>query len=254
MKKNGFIATSLMFSFFLIFLTLTIMVLASYTQYQSLINTLNSNVLKDLNDNVISKKYTTIYNSIIDGDFQSIRAGSFNTSAWATRSNVIPTYDRTMESVFMRMSAPSSKFTQKINSSKLLKTGNNRKIYIRYYMSTSTNIKCSSTNAGAVIFRVGSNSVTLSDTLCNYHRDWERKSQILTINVNSNDQELIFQLSGVSSPSTQVLINNVFVRIRDIMVVDVTDLYKSGTNDESVKNVLDSQVNYFDDFTYLERI
>ena len=98
-KKNGFIATSLMFSFFIIFLTMSLMIMATYTHYQGLINNLNSGVLKDLNDNVIVKKYTTLINSAADGDLASIY-GSSNPSStinsvWSVNEaqNSKPIYD-----------------------------------------------------------------------------------------------------------------------------------------------------------------
>lgn len=72
-KKNGFIATSIMFSFFLVFTALSMLVLASYAHFRVLINNLNGSILKDLNDNVISKKYTSLSNCITDGDFKSIK-------------------------------------------------------------------------------------------------------------------------------------------------------------------------------------
>ena len=42
MKKNGFIATSVMFSFFLVFITLSVLILLSYAHYRTLINQLNA--------------------------------------------------------------------------------------------------------------------------------------------------------------------------------------------------------------------
>ena len=72
-NKNGFIASSLMFSFFLVFILLTVLVLTSYTHYNLLINNLNGDILDDLNTN-IAKKYVAIRNFVRNGTF--VQSGS----------------------------------------------------------------------------------------------------------------------------------------------------------------------------------
>jgi len=50
MKKNGFIATSLIYSFFLIFITLFLSVIADYLQDKVLLNEIEKGIKSDIND------------------------------------------------------------------------------------------------------------------------------------------------------------------------------------------------------------
>ena len=59
-KKNGFIATSLIYSFFLVFITLFLTIIADYLQNKVLLNTIESDIKEDIN----KTKYITDF---IDG-------------------------------------------------------------------------------------------------------------------------------------------------------------------------------------------
>lgn len=48
-KKNGFIATSLIYSFFLVFITLFLTIIADYLQNKVLLNTIENDIKEDLN-------------------------------------------------------------------------------------------------------------------------------------------------------------------------------------------------------------
>lgn len=48
-KKNGFIATSLIYSFFLIFITLFLTIIADYLQNKVLLNTIESDIKEEIN-------------------------------------------------------------------------------------------------------------------------------------------------------------------------------------------------------------
>lgn len=49
MRKNGFIATSILYSFFIVFALLALLVLATYSHYRILNDELNSSIKKELN-------------------------------------------------------------------------------------------------------------------------------------------------------------------------------------------------------------
>ncbi len=68
-KKNGFIATSVILSFFLTFILLITLLLATYSEYRYLRKFTNGNILKNLNDN-IKDKYITFENIIKNGNFE----------------------------------------------------------------------------------------------------------------------------------------------------------------------------------------
>lgn len=52
MKKNGFIATSLIYSFFLIFITLFLAIIADYLQNKVLLNEIEKGIKSDINDSM----------------------------------------------------------------------------------------------------------------------------------------------------------------------------------------------------------
>ena len=247
-KKNGFIATSLMFSFFLIFLTMSLMIMATYTHYQGLINSLNSNVLNDLNDNVIVKKYVTVKNSIMDGDMVSART-SFDTASWTLGNNTKAYFDNENQITYIRMyntnSSTSAHFSQRINSSRALKVGDERTIYVRYNLFRNGYIPC---NSGRVTLRIGSNSYNLPDQLCGGDFvNWESRSAIFKVPVTTEDVELIFDIQNMYAPEAYVDINTLHVEINNVMVIDVSDAYMTDeTSKEKIKNYFDANVPYFD--------
>ena len=256
MKKNGFIATSLMFSFFIIFLTMTLMIMATYTQYQTLINSSNENVLNDLNDNVIIGKYTTLYNSIIDGDFDSIKNGAFNSTAWKLNSNAVAYNDEeTQRSSYIRLKPTLASFGQTINSSRLLKKRDtSSKIYVRYNVFRNYTIKCTSDQPYLIS---GSRSYKLKEEnrLCGEYASWTMYSEILTVTVDSDYQHLGFSINNMTSGKADITdVNTLHINIDNVMVIDVTDMYKDGTTDDMVKNFLDAELSTsHDQFLWLDR-
>jgi hypothetical protein len=258
-KKNGFIATSLMFSFFIIFLTMSLMIMATYTHYQGLINNLNSGVLKDLNDNVIVKKYTTLVNSALDGDLASIYgslnpSSSINTAVWSVNEaqNSKPIYDDGNKISYIRIFntsfSTSGSFTYTVPNEvvRKLKSGNNRKIYVRYNIFRNGTINCSS---GVATFKVGtSTSGQLTGSLCGNFANWETKSNIFTVNIGDTDTaSLNFNVQNMSPAEVHVDVTTLYIEINKVMIIDVTDAYMtSTTSDNDVKNYLDANVPYFD--------
>jgi len=258
MKKNGFIATSLMFSFFIIFLTMTLMIMATYTQYQTLINSSNENVLNDLNDNVIIGKYTTLYNSIIDGDFYSIKTGAFNSTAWKLETNAEAINDEVQLSEYIRLKPTSASFYQKINSSRLLKqrTGNS-KIYVRYDVFRNYTINCVSDQPKLVI---GTKPYELKteNRLCGEYSSWKMYSQILDVDVNSDDQYLVFNVSNMKTGvNNDTNFSELSINIDNVMVIDVTDVFKDSATDDKIKmvqGILDAEFSgSHDKFLWLDR-
>lgn len=59
-RKNGFIATSLIYSFFLVFITLFLTIIADYLQNKVLLNTIENDIKEDINNS----KYITDF---VDG-------------------------------------------------------------------------------------------------------------------------------------------------------------------------------------------
>ncbi len=84
-NKNGFISTSIMISFFMVFILISTLVLASYTHYRYLLQGLNSSILSDLNE-VIDSKYVTLKNIVKDGSFENYNN---NNSDWTFEGDYI---------------------------------------------------------------------------------------------------------------------------------------------------------------------
>lgn len=69
-RKNGFIATTLIYSFLLLFATLVIVIIGNYTYYRSTINAYNKGINDSLN-NLIDTKYVTLTNLVNNSDFEN---------------------------------------------------------------------------------------------------------------------------------------------------------------------------------------
>ena len=236
------------------------MIMATYTHYQGLINNLNSGVLKDLNDNVIVKKYTTLINSAADGDLASIYGSSNPSSSinstvyvWDVNEarNSKPIYDDGNKISYIRIfntsSSTSGSFTYTVPNLNVrkLKTGNNRKIYVRYNIFRNGTINC---NSGVATFKVGSTSRQLSDSLCGNFANWETKSNIFTVNVGDTDTvSLNFNVQNMKPAEVHIDVKTLYIEINKVMIIDVTDAYMtSATSDAAVKNYLDANVPYYD--------
>lgn len=75
-KKNGFIATSLIYSFFLIFITLFLTVIADYLQNKVLLNTIESEIKKDINETININYFKVGDQIFFPENFSSLNCGS----------------------------------------------------------------------------------------------------------------------------------------------------------------------------------
>ena len=255
-KKNGFIATSLMFSFFIIFLTMSLMILATYTHYQGLINNLNSSILTDLNENVIMKKYTTLSNSILDGDMVSAKT-TFDETSWnLVKANARAVNDTenqvTYIELFNTAVSRSAHFSQRINESRKLKVSKDiddkRVIYVRFNLFRNGTINCSSSS---VKLRLGSVYKNVSDNICGGYSNWASNSAIFEdlyiTEEQANDTELIFDVQNMYAPVANIDVLTLRMGINKVMVIDVTDAFMdSTTTSNNVKANLDANLPYFD--------
>ena len=229
-KKNGFIATSIMFSFFLVFTALSLLVLASYAHYRVLINSLNGEILRDLNDSVISKKYVSLNNCITDGDFRSIK-DDYNKYGNPTSEylkdesnlrnyykdfydiwykegnnnyNAIPTFEPDINNHYVRLvnkltdksTVNKVRFAKQFDGKKLKNDGQYHKVYVYFKMFRNGKIDCDS---GTVSIRVGQNIYTMSNEkiLCGEFVNWdETNSQIFDVYSDSDDQEITFNIEN----------------------------------------------------------
>ena len=245
-NKNGFIATSVMFSFFLVFILLTVLILASYTHYNVLLNNLNGTILTDLNDRVISKKYANLINVIRNGDIQNNGQWSYSNSTFErnTANNTYIKFNSGASSSFYQNTSTSQRFN-----------GNSRKIYVSFNYERSFNVACTSEDF-KVVLNTGSNTYDITtfsfdnnsstfvrsgrDMACgNNFLNWTHYGTIITVNSNKNaNQSTQFIASNIKNSVGVMAVNNV-------VVTDITALYNSGTTDAQMLQYLLKKLPYF---------
>jgi len=89
-RKKGFIATSLIYSFLILFASLIVLILNTYTYYRESLDSYNRNILTSLNNN-IEGKYVSLTNLVENSSFENgmnswIKEGNFNITNYTKNS------------------------------------------------------------------------------------------------------------------------------------------------------------------------
>ena len=84
-NNKGFIATTLIYSFLLLFATLVTVIITNYNYYRNTLNKYNKNINDALN-NIVNNKYVTLYNEIDNSDFETKNV-SWHTGSSTTNFN-----------------------------------------------------------------------------------------------------------------------------------------------------------------------
>ena len=260
-RKNGFVASSLMFSFFLVFTLLSLIILASYAHYRNLSDNLNGNILNDLNENVILHKWVTLENVITDGDFNSINNSSNNyaqfKSNWATSYVEPQTKDGINYVSFKKKSSTPNLYLKQSFNNRL--TRGNRKIYVAFKHRRTYAQDCLNEDFNAILF-IGNHSTTHLRSVetgeyefenrglaCkkaddnNDYSQWQLYSHIFDVNVNSDIQYLQLNALEIRYNGEES------IDIKDVMVVDITSLYNEDTTLELIHGYLDENLPFFED-------
>ena len=88
MKDNkGFIATTLIYSFLLLFATLVVVIIGNYTYYRNTLIRYNQGINDALN-NRIDGKYITLYNEISNSDFEIVN----DENSWVVNESMYTVY------------------------------------------------------------------------------------------------------------------------------------------------------------------
>ncbi|MBR1416378.1 MAG: hypothetical protein IJ572_00980 [Bacilli bacterium] len=260
MKKNGFIATSVMFSFFLVFTALIVIVLAAYAHYKVLINNLNMSILDDLNENIIAHKYSFVSNAIKDGNLESIdkdfKSGltstypTFNGIWTGVKNNVVPYHDNDNQISYLKFQyngSGSAKLSKSLDGKRFVNNRQDHKIYISYKIFKNGLIECSDAKFS---LSIGTSDIDVFDKtdLCGDFENWVLKSKLITVFINNVKQEFKIEINGLNSSQ-----QSRFIGIKDLVIADVTKLYKDGTTDEEMKSYLDINLPYIDENYALAR-
>lgn len=78
-NKKGFIATTLIYSFLLLFASLVVVIIGNYSYYRSTLSTYNKGINNSLNT-LIENKYVTLSNLVNNSDFEGSDSWSFSGS------------------------------------------------------------------------------------------------------------------------------------------------------------------------------
>jgi hypothetical protein len=235
-KKNGFIATSLMYSFFAVFSMVALIIIATYTHYRVLINNINNNVLNELNTQIASK-YTTLYNLVNNGDFEENSDWNYTNT---TRIEKNVPYGSSYSGTYSaRMPKTDSSFNQTFSIKDKVNVDNKyHKVYVAFRVFRNGPVNGTGTiNLNAS----GTDNAVNGSSLIGGFSNWILYSQILKVGVtDETDWTLSFNITGNTT--------NNYTYIDNVMVIDITSEYNGNTTpDTDMKNYLDTYLNYFND-------
>lgn len=243
-KKNGFIATSLIYSFFIVFVALTSTILLTYSYYRNLLNNLNRGVLENLNEKIDSK-YTLLTNLISGGDVdfdiskwhtvyaERVTSG-YNYGAYGDGSSSSGTYSFRLNMSYNNIPNQNASITQENITP--LTTSANRKLYFRMRIFRNGNINFQNNyNDANVILTDGSNTYK-GTSIAGGFSNWEVYSFIINLNPQTN----AWTLKIFANNQNKLNSDYVSIFVDDIMLVDVTEVAsKTNWNDVILKNNLD---------------
>ena len=217
MHKNGFIATSLIYSFFLIFLAIIANILFSYAHNRILLNNINEGILDDLNES-ISNKYIILENHLKNGNMET-------DDSWLLNNAVYSNFSSFSGNRSIQLNKDNSSISQPL-SKNIIK---GHKYYISFRLFRNGLIS-------------GNNSVTLTgNTTYNFNinyvnngffSNWVLYSGFIEINQNVT-QTYNFNIINNTTGSYSNL------HIDDIMLLDITAI-KDDYPESTLKTYLDN--------------
>ena len=246
MKKNGFIATSLIYSFFLAFVALVSVILATYSYYRTILNTLNKDILSGLNTEIQSK-YITLENLIQNGSFED------STNKWGSQVNVeIPAASENISAhgaKSLRLNTSNYTANSQVQQSVTVPTNiasisGKHQYYLRFRIFRNGNLVFSggdAANAYANISVATNSKIGLGGAFTN----WSLASMVIegnaassiTANFTANNSVLDHQGKTDTDVGGGRALS---VYIDDVMLIDVTELSsKLGISGDALKNRLD---------------
>lgn len=248
-NKNGFIASSLMFSFFLVFILLSVLVLTSYAHYNTLLKNLNGEILSELNV-LIASKYAGIRNYVRSG--ANIGSGDWQKSNMTpVKNNVLDLY------VYYPVAGQESFFTQTFSLPNEEANGIKR-IYVSFKYQKPNTTPCNNSNFALTLIAPDGNRYTSIDNkiyyldtnktlkslgmqefACGGQKLYNTFGMIIEVpNIvnNGNGYKIDFRASGLNY-SYVPKEGSTYVGFNNILVSDVTKL-SSGYSTNLVKYLL----------------
>lgn len=259
MKKNGFIATSLIYSFLILFSSLVLIIISTYVYYRRTLESYNGDILVSLNSN-ISNSYVTLSNKVTDSSFE------YGSSLWRKTNCTIENGTKTSGNNSIRFGNYSivtsnyGELNQSISYNPNLYSGD-----VYYYLSfnvfvsalfyesrgditvslANSEVKSLSflTSGDAANGTYSGNTVKIDIKFIN----WKRYGVILKLSKSSTDCSL--KVTFNPSGGTYDVFN-----IDDVVVTDITDMVNTVGIDklDSVNNALTNGINNEGKLEYFE--
>jgi hypothetical protein len=266
--KNGFIATSIIYSFFTVFILIALTTLGMYTHYRTLLYNLNNSVLSDLNDK-IEAKYSKITNLVENSGFEdghdmpwilnpyseaiTCKSNPTYKDIWVANDDCSLKLQYTKDTSGNTYNHPYS--AQIMQLKNIIPADNNiHHFYVRFVRfintprvnATSGDVWLSFNGNNYYFSSIYNTNVLLNDNANDgKFTNSEMASAIFDIPMTSNqDMQLIFEIKDMNVITDKVYLDN-------IMVVDVSNYYSAFTSDAEIKAQLDSKLLYFTGSKYI---
>lgn len=230
MKKNGFIATSLIYSFFLVFIALIATLLNNYIANKTILERYNENAEENLNNDTFSVQFIAygaeayseynysyrLTNLLQDGSLSTVNKTG---SSWIKSGTISTSFYESSNPRYLNVSSATS------NSHFYFEfpTVQDHKYYfaIKNWQNTDTAIEVS----------LPGSSISTSRT----NSEWRKYSNIYSSPASENATRFIMGKSSISYSN---------VRFAEAIVIDLTAAY--GLNNEPEKAWLDDNLEFFD--------
>ncbi len=244
MNNKGFIATSLIYSFFLVFVAVISTIIATYAHNRILINNINDGIVDDLNTS-IANKYISLENILKNSDFETNDAWSIegNASFTTNESEDFKISYRGFES--LKINTGNSAIKQTVNLE-------GKYYYARYYLFRNGTITGYSNLA---LWDANTNKI-VADFNLNYknsdiNSNWVMYSNIANFSgsVSGHTYYLNLKNDDIGSPKDWGFSR---LHVDSMMLVDVTSLIEEGYSKEKIKTYLDT-LDYFEGKKSIEK-
>lgn len=268
MKENGFIATSLIYSFFIAFVSLVAVILGTYSYYRGALNKLNSNVLSSLN-NRISNKYILLTNLVENGSFEN-DLSTYDFTGVTMIENKPGDMNNPVASGFKSLQLNSVSYNGNMPQNKnaklikrfqpLVKYPSNQQYYVRFKMFKNGRIMFNNPQEKAYV-KLNNNCGTADTrllTLGDQNNDsnfafsnWQvmsfitdtiplSESELLNLEFYVANEERLREADIIIENTHTGLLTDYSIYIDEIMVIDVTALkQKLNVDEKTLKNRLD---------------
>ncbi len=235
-KQKGFISMSVIYSFFLIFITVSAIIIANYTHNRLLIRETNKDIKNELS-NAGNAKLATFTNLLSNGNMETSLAWTFSDSSAKFNSKLYTSSSRSIE-----LANPASNREVRVSQSLITRVVPGHTYYVRYMIYAPA---ITSGSSSSVTLRNSSRTYTFSGlSLLGNHRTWQVQGTTLNIPSSAPSTgtwQLVFQETSKTGGPTY---------IDDVVLIDLT---AAVGNDLPTTTWLNNNITYFNGTTMFNR-